>query len=111
MQKLFVYGTLRPGQPNEHILKEIGGQWKKGYIWGELFEEGWGAELGSPGIRLKNKTDKVEGYVFYSDNLSDHWKQLDSFEGEAYERVMVEVELIEENQKVDAFIYVLKNSN
>ena len=52
MQKLFVYGTLGPGKPNEHILKNIGGTWKKAYVWGELFEEGWGADMGCPGIRF-----------------------------------------------------------
>ncbi len=39
MEKLFVYGTLGPGRPNEHILKKIGGSWKRGFVWGKLFEE------------------------------------------------------------------------
>ncbi len=36
MEKLFVYGTLGPGRSNEHILKKIGGDWKKGFILGKI---------------------------------------------------------------------------
>ncbi len=27
MQRLFVYGSLGPGRPNEHLMQKIGGQW------------------------------------------------------------------------------------
>ena len=27
IQRLFVYGTLVPGGPNEHVLSDIGGTW------------------------------------------------------------------------------------
>lgn len=108
MEKLFVYGTLRPGKPNEHILKKIGGSWKQAYVWGKLFKEGWGAEMGFPGIRLDHPTEKIEGYVFYSDKLTENWDMLDDFEGEAYQRINTEVTLTKENEKTEAFIYVLK---
>lgn len=26
MQRLFVYGSLGPGRPNEHLMQKIGGQ-------------------------------------------------------------------------------------
>ena len=28
IQRLFVYGTLAPGQPNEHVLGDIEGSWE-----------------------------------------------------------------------------------
>jgi len=28
VKKLFVYGTLGLGRPNEHVLKAIGGRWE-----------------------------------------------------------------------------------
>ena len=28
MERLFVYGTLAPGRPNEHVLGEIEGSWE-----------------------------------------------------------------------------------
>ena len=81
MEKLFVYGSLRPGRENESVLKKIGGNWEKGFVWGELYDEGWGASLGCPGIRLEEKVKKIYGYVFYSKHLNEHWQQLDDFEG------------------------------
>ncbi|TDT45028.1 gamma-glutamylcyclotransferase (GGCT)/AIG2-like uncharacterized protein YtfP [Maribacter spongiicola] len=107
MQKLFVYGTLGPEKPNEHILKKIGGNWKKGYVLGELFKEGWGSEMGFPGIRLENKIEKIKGYIFYSDNLDQHWKELDDFEGIAYQRIKTEITLEKGGNKEEAFIYAL----
>lgn len=43
MERLFVYGTLRPGHVNAHILQDIGGEWLPGYVTGTFFERGWGA--------------------------------------------------------------------
>ena len=108
MKKLFVYGTLGPGQPNEHVLKKIGGSWEKGYVLGQLFEEGWGADMGYPGIRLDSGAEKVEGYVFRSEHLDEYWDQLDSFEGEAYQRIKTTITIEENGQETEAFIYVLK---
>ena len=61
--KLFVYGTLGPGRPNDHILNNIGGSWQKASVTGYLHHEGWGAEMGYPGITLDKDGDKVEGYL------------------------------------------------
>ena len=108
MTKLFVYGTLGPGQPNEHILKKIGGTWESGFVIGKLYEEGWGAEMGYPGIRLDEKEEKVNGHIFSSNQLEEYWSELDSFEGEAYQKVKTTIVLHESLTEVDAFIYALK---
>ncbi len=50
MEHLFVYGTLAPGRPNEHILADVPGTWQSAIVFGTLIDEGWGAELGYPGI-------------------------------------------------------------
>jgi len=42
MDHLFVYGTLRPGEANEHVMNDIGGEWRVATIKGRWFEEGWG---------------------------------------------------------------------
>ena len=52
MERLFVYGTLAPGQPNEHVLAAIGGTWEPAIDTGTLHQDGWGASLGNPGITL-----------------------------------------------------------
>lgn len=104
MTGLFVYGTLAPGQPNEHIMTKIGGQWQRGTVTGKLIEEGWGAEMGYPGIVLDKDGGPIQGFVFCSANLEQHWPQLDEFEGCEYQRVLTEVALENGNQ-VDAYIY------
>ena len=116
MQSLFVYGTLGPGRPNAHIMEAIGGSWEEGSVggsWeegsvgGSLLNEGWGAEMGYPGIVLDNSGNRVNGFLFRSANLVNHWPTLDAFEGEGYERVAVSVSTAG-GETVDSFIYMLK---
>lgn len=109
INKLFVYGTLGPDRPNEHILKNIGGSWEKANVTGILHEEGWGSAMGYPGITLDKDGDKVEGFLFSSDKISEHWSELDEFEGEAYERVLTTVKL-KNGTAADAYIYTLKHT-
>lgn len=45
MERLFVYGTLRPGHSNAHIMDNIGGEWQPGYVKGLFYERGlWGGD-------------------------------------------------------------------
>lgn len=107
IQRLFVYGTLAPGRPNENVLNEIGGSWESGTVTGILREEGWGAAMGCPGIVLKEYGDEIQGFLFSSEKLAGHWARLDEFEGNAYERVLTAVKL-KDNRTMDAYIYELK---
>jgi len=107
VEQLFVYGTLGPGRPNEHMMTEIGGTWLTATVNGTLLQKGWGAEMGYPGIVLDTNGDEVEGFVFSSDNLASHWPRLDEFEGEAYERVSTRARLNDGNL-VDVYVYALK---
>jgi gamma-glutamylcyclotransferase (GGCT)/AIG2-like uncharacterized protein YtfP len=108
IERFFVYGTLGPGRPNEHVLTAIGGSWKTATVTGTLRNEGWGAELGYPGIHLDENGSEVEGFLFVSENLSGHWAALDEFEGDAYKRVLAKVKL-EDGSMVDAHIYTLRS--
>ena len=107
IRKLFVYGTLGPGRPNEHILKNIGGSWEEASVIGILHQEGWGSEMGYPGISLDKDGDRVEGFLFTSDKISEHWPELDEFEGNAYKRVLTTVGL-QNGAVTDAYVYTLK---
>ena len=106
MEYLFIYGTLGPGRPNEHVLDAIGGSWEAATVKGTLRHEGWGAELGYPGIDLDENGEEIEGFLFASEKLSDHWAALDGFEGEAYERVLA-VAKLKDGRTVEAYIYTL----
>ncbi|MFD2166347.1 gamma-glutamylcyclotransferase [Thalassotalea euphylliae] len=104
--RLFVYGTLAPGRPNEHILAPLGGSWQAATINGKLYEKGWGAALGYPGIVLDATDDNVDGFLFESEHLKAFWPELDAFEGEGYERVMVEARL-NDGTAVECNVYAL----
>ncbi len=106
MTPLFVYGTLRPGQCNAHLMEKIGGKWQAGYINGRFYESGWGAATGFPGVVLDPHGPPVEGFLFLSENLADHWPILDAFE-DGYDRVLTEV-TFGENQTTPAWVYQLQ---
>jgi len=106
IEKLFVYGTLGPGRPNEHILTIIGGSWQPATITGDLRAEGWGAKMGYPGIRLNEHGGKIEGFVFSSEFFSRHWARLDAFEGDGYCRILTKVQ-IKSGDMIDAYVYTL----
>ena len=108
IHRLFVYGTLAPGQPNEHILGVIDGTWEEATVTGALHPEGWGATMGYPAIVLRDNGDKIKGLVFSSNELSEYWAMLDEFEGESYQRVRTSVKL-KDASKVDACLYVLRD--
>ena len=105
--RLFVYGTLAPGRPNEHVLAEVPGRWEPATVRGTLLHKGWGAAVGYPGIVLDEFGGKVHGFIFSSEELPTHWARLDEFEGDGYERIVTTAEL-EDGSLVKAYIYVLK---
>ncbi len=88
MQHLFIYGTLRPGYANEHIMNDIGGEWHEATIKGRFVKEGWGFDNhGLPALVVDEEGQEIPGYVFSSENLEKHWAFLDDFEGSDYQRV------------------------
>lgn len=61
-------------------------------------------------IHTRNASDTVQGYLVYPES-EDEWRKLDNFEGEVYERVEVEVEVLNSSHGGDqsnsqAFAYV-----
>ena len=106
---LFVYGTLMPNCPNGHVLENIVGKFIPATVKGNLKDAGWSASMGYPGIKFNEdgSGDIIHGFLFYSNNLINHWDNLDEFEGDEFERQEVTVERYDELD-VDTFIYVLK---
>lgn len=107
IHRLFVYGTLAPGRPNDHVLADVPGRWQPATVTGSLRAEGWGAAVGYPGIVLDERGGDVHGFLFSSEALAEHWPRLDEFEGDGYARVVTPVTL-GDGSTVDAYIYRLR---
>ena len=110
IDRLFVYGTLAPGRPNEHVLTEIPGTWEPATVRGTLLQKGWGAAAGFPGIVLDGSSGKVHGFIFSSEQLLAHWARLDAFEGDGYERLVTSAKL-GSGSVVEVYIYALKENS
>lgn len=110
MNRLFVYGTLAPGEPNEHVLADLGGTWEPASIRGTLHAEGWGAALGYPVVMLDEAGEVVNGQLFTSPDLTEYWSELDEFEGAAYKREITTVKLAD-NSESSAFVYVFSQED
>ncbi|PHO12196.1 gamma-glutamylcyclotransferase [Malaciobacter halophilus] len=106
MNKIFIYGTLAPGKPNEHILSDLKGSWEDAYVYGSLLKEGWGSDLGFPGIVLDNQKDIVDGFIFTSSELKNKLTFLDQFEGIEYKRVTT-IAYLKSGEECEVYIYVL----
>lgn len=105
-EKLFTYGTLSPGQSNEHLLKDVAGRWEAAQVRGVVRFDGPGSALGYPAIVLADEGDDVPGFLFSSENLAAQWDLLDDFEGSGYCRVLTKV-CRSDGSRIDAYIYAL----
>jgi gamma-glutamylcyclotransferase (GGCT)/AIG2-like uncharacterized protein YtfP len=104
--RLFVYGTLGLGQSHEHLLTQAPGRWEKARVQGVLYLQGVGLTTGYPAIELREDGKWIEGYVYFSRQLSKLWDQLDSYEGSGYKRVITKVTL-SNGKSGNAYIYEL----
>ncbi len=103
--RLATYGTLAPGRANNGQLADLKGTWRQGTVRGKPVEEGWGANLGYPGLILDPSGQVVDVFVFESLDLPHHWSRLDKLEGAGYRRVVTQVRT--EDGDLDASIYVI----
>jgi len=106
-ENLFVYGSLKPGHQNAHLLEAIGGTWLAASVVGSLQDTGWGAGIGYPALTLDANGGEVHGFVFSSERLTEHWHELDDFEGAEYARVMTTVTL-DDGRLLEAHVYVAR---
>ena len=105
MERLFVYGTLGPGRPNDHVIQKIGGSWQPASVRGRLVQAGWGFERsGFPALVLDEDGEEITGHVFVSPNLAAHWPALDAFEGEDYVREPTRA-ILADGTEVEACVY------
>lgn len=107
--RLFVYGSLAPGQSNHGLLRKLPGSWQRGSVNGLLHPAGTALTAGYPVVDLTAPGVPVAGFLFTSPELPRHWDELDAFEGEGYRRVETRVTLAD-GSLTDAFIYALDHA-
>jgi len=88
---LAVYGTLRPGEVNHFVVKDIPGEWVEASVRGYQYEITWGPAGGYPGLTLDPAGHLVPVAVLVSEVLGDHLWKVDRFEGPGYQRRVVEI--------------------
>lgn len=106
MDHLFVYGTLRPKHENAHLLEKIGGTWTVATLDGSVHVLDWGPDKGLFAVVLDGTVAGVEGYIFSSAYLGDHWAMLDEFEGFQYQRVQT-IAKMQTGESRQVWIYVM----
>ncbi len=86
-QTLVAYGTLRPGGPNEEMLKVLGGDWQPCWVHGTIQERG-----SLSFFRWQPRSNPIEAMLFTAPSLADAWERLDRFEGSRYHRHLIPVQ-------------------
>jgi gamma-glutamylcyclotransferase (GGCT)/AIG2-like uncharacterized protein YtfP len=104
-QKLALYGTLRPGQPNHGILRDIDGSWTTVRLNGVL------TQTGLPTFSFATKGSAVEAVLLISAELPEHWSRLDEFEGSGYSRQLGLVWLEDSPQVANVYVTSPGSSN
>ena len=84
---LAVYGSLAPGGVHHDQLDSIVGEWVQGAVRGQLSDGPF------PRLDPTPAADEVSvQLLWHADGLPDRWSQLDTLEGNDYQRVLVVVE-------------------
>lgn len=99
-RRLVAYGTLRPGQVNHHLVRDLEGIWRRGRIKGRVVPQPSGYTALRP-----DDPGETEVEVLESAGLAEAWPRLDAFEGAAYRRRLVAVTL-SDGQRLAAYVYV-----
>ncbi len=87
-ESLVAYGTLRPGGPNEQMLKELAGDWQPCSVHGTILERG-----SLSFFRWDPRASPTEANLFTAPSLTDNWERLDRFEGNRYQRHLIPVQV------------------
>jgi gamma-glutamylcyclotransferase (GGCT)/AIG2-like uncharacterized protein YtfP len=91
--RLAAYGSLRPGRENFHLVADLRGTWLRGHVRGFLEPGGGEGSARWPRLTADESGPEVEVDVLESEDLPARWEELDRFEGAAYRRELVLVEL------------------
>lgn len=104
IERLFVYGTLAPGEKNFHLVENVDGHWQSATCFGRIFTQTQGAHVGLPCFEPTNDGERVEGKILSSTELVHYWSMLDEFEGELYQRRIIPIKT-DHGEELVAYVY------
>lgn len=107
--RLFTYGSLKPGGQYAHLLSAAGDDWQPATVTGFIDANGWGHSVGYPALILHAAGSPIAGMLLTSPALDVLWPTLDEFEGSAYHRTFTDVQLAD-GTVVKACVYELHAS-
>ena len=102
---LFVYGTLKPGSEAYYYLARIHGIWSDAYCYGNWVKD---TNIGYPVISPDDNGEKIKGKLFFSKQLKNILRQIDTYEGGEYKRSITNVYL-KDGSSVKSYIYEAQN--
>ena len=91
VQRLCVYGRMRPGGPDAHRLADLGGTWQEGAFAGYLQSGGVCSLDQCPGLAWSPTAPWNTGFILTSDALQEFWSHLDDSEGTDYARLLTQI--------------------
>jgi gamma-glutamylcyclotransferase (GGCT)/AIG2-like uncharacterized protein YtfP len=83
-ERLVIYGTLAPGQPNHNVIEDLRGVYRDCSVHGRISEVD---EL--PYFTWAPSAAGLRAVLFSSRQLPDKWVDLDLFEGDGYKRRLI----------------------
>ena len=87
--RLIAYGTLRPGEPNFHVVEHLGGTWTPVRVRGRVGTSNWREYTGLPAFTPDPTAEPIEVMLLESEHLAEAWPELDEFEGPGYRRIAI----------------------
>lgn len=83
-ERLIIYGSLAPGGSNNFMFKGVEGNWHKCLICGHM-----GRWRGFKSFKFDPDGQEYVAWMFESPVLPQMYPDLDDFEGEEYQRVLI----------------------
>ena len=103
--RLIAYGTLRPGEPNFHVVEHLGGTWTPVRVRGRVGTSNWREYEGLPAFTPDRTVEPIEVMLLESAQLATAWADLDAFEGPGYQRIAVPMWDVDDTPLGDGWIY------
>jgi gamma-glutamylcyclotransferase (GGCT)/AIG2-like uncharacterized protein YtfP len=96
--RLIVYGSLAPGEVNNFVLAGLEGNWEQCVIRGHMGRyKGWKV------FKYDPQAEAHQVWLFSSPLLPQKLPDLDDFEGEEYQRIIIPAQV--EDRVIMAYVY------